>query len=81
MPKLLSDTIGKHFLKALGLDGRGVRELTIRMRVHEPVSIIVEMEGLEVPNGAEGMAAAATLLKGYHLVPISADDGVDANAR
>lgn len=69
MSIVIGQKVGKAFLEALGLSDRGVRSLTLRIALDEPVTVVIEeMDGLEVPNGAEGLMKAAALLKQYNLV-------------
>ena len=73
MAAISGKEIGKLFLKALGLEGRSVRVLTIRCNMYDPVLITIETEAIDVPNGVDGLEEAAKILTKYHLVEEESD--------
>ncbi len=78
MGVVLGQEIGKAFVEALGLEGRRVKSMTLRIAGGEPVVITVtEMECLDVPGGGEPLRKAADSLKQFNLVEVKkkADDG------
>jgi hypothetical protein len=68
MGTVMSKTVAKAVLDALGIEIKGVRTFTLRLAMNEPVTIT--LGGTDIPAGPDGLIAAANVLAQYQLTEV-----------